>query len=82
MASPRKILIEVRREISDSAKPRRRASFAKRVSTAIRERRPRLSSKVKRPWPRRKDHKPPKPPQILTLSDEQKELREKTLKAA
>ena len=82
MASPRKILLEVRCEINDSAKPRRRASFAKRISTATRERRQRTSSKVKRPWPRRKDHKPPKPPRILTLSDEQKQLRERTLEAA
>ena len=82
IASPRKVLIEVRREIRECAQPHRRVSFVKRLSRATRERRQRTSSKVKRPWPRRKDHKPPKPPRILTLSDEQKELRQKTLEAA
>jgi hypothetical protein len=82
MASARKMVIEVRREISHSVKPRRRVSFAKRISAATRERRRRFSSKVKRPWPRRKDHKPPKPPKVLTLSEEQKELRDITLRVA
>jgi hypothetical protein len=82
MASPRRVLIEVRREIRDCAKPARRVPFAKRLTNATRDRRPRTSSKVKRPWPRRKDHKPPRPPRILTLSDEQKDLRDKTLAAA
>lgn len=82
IASPRKVLFEVRREIRECSRPRRRVCFTKRLSCAKRERRNRTSSKVKRPWPRRKDHKPPKPPQILTLSDEQKALRDKCLKAA
>ncbi len=82
IASPRRVLLEVRREIRECSQPRRRACFTKRLSCAHRERRKRKSSKVKRPWPRRKDHKPPKPPRILTLSDEQKALRNKCLEAA
>lgn len=81
-ASPRKALIEVRREIRENGKPTRRPSFAKRLANATREQRQRTSPKATRVWPRRKQHTPPKPPRILTLSDEQKALRDQTLAAA
>ena len=32
------------------------------------------SAKVKREWPRRKPHEPPKPPKLLTLTAAQKAL--------
>lgn len=82
VASPRRVLIEVRREIRETAAPRRRPSLRKRLATATRERRHRRSAKVKRAWPRRKDHRPPKPPRILTLTADQKALRDETLAAA
>jgi hypothetical protein len=81
-ASARKALIEVRREIQENGKPRRRPCFATRLGQATRERRQRTSPKAKRVWPRRKQHKPPKPPKILRLTDEQKALRDQTLNAA
>jgi Transposase DDE domain len=42
----------------------------------------RTSSKTRRPWPRRKEHKPPKPPKLRRLTREQKTLMAKTLAAA
>ncbi len=46
--------------------------FGQRLREAQREQRARRSAKVKRPWPQRKEHTPPKAPQLLTLSDAQK----------
>jgi DDE family transposase len=66
--SPRKVLIEIRREIYSHIGPRQRQRFDQRLQRTARDQRQRRSSKVKRDWPRRGDHKPPKPPNILTLS--------------
>ena len=70
--SPRGVLRVFRREIERLAAPRRRQRFAKELAQAQCQRRPRQSPKQKRSWPRRKEHKAPKPPKILTLSKEQK----------
>jgi hypothetical protein len=72
VASPRKILLEIRAEIATAPRRRRRGSYTERLAHAQRERRPRRSSKVKREWPRRGPHKPPKPPNILTPTEGQK----------
>ena len=82
MASPRQVLLEIRREIRNASPSRRRPAFAQRLARATRERRPRTSSKAVREWPRRKPHKPPGPPQLHTLTDEQKALRDQLLGAA
>jgi hypothetical protein len=82
MASPRQVLLEIRREIRDAAPARRRPAFARRLAQAIRERRLRTSRKAVREWPRRKPHKPPGPPRLHTLTDEQKALRDQLLEAA
>jgi hypothetical protein len=82
MASPRQVLLEIRREIRDASPSRRRPAFAQRLARATRERRQRTSSKAVREWPRRKPHKPPGPPQLHTLTDEQKVLRDQLLDAA
>jgi hypothetical protein len=74
MASPRQVLVEIRREIHDASARGRRLAYNKRLAKATRERRRRTSSKVARPWPRRKPHKPPGPPQIHTLTEQQKAL--------
>jgi len=42
----------------------------------------RRSSKVRRPWPRRKEHMPPKPPKLRRLTRKQIALMAKTLEAA
>jgi hypothetical protein len=71
MCSPRGVLVEIRREIREAHKKRGRRGYQKRVGKAGREDRPnRQSAKMKRQWPSRKEHKPPKPPEIRTLTDE------------
>lgn len=66
--SPRKVLLAIRAELRGGRGPR----FGQRLRAAQREQRARQSAKVKRPWPQRKEHKPPKPPRLLTLTDAQK----------
>ena len=58
MCSPRKVLLEVRREITGRVLSR--IPFGNRLVGAARERRQRTTPKQKREWPRRKTHKPPK----------------------
>jgi hypothetical protein len=74
VASPRKVLLEIRREIADVVPARRRRAFSHRLAQATVERRQRTSSKEKRIWPRRKQHQPPGAPRIITLSSEHKAL--------
>jgi hypothetical protein len=72
--SPRAILLAIRKEMSG---PRQRGEqyYEERLRQARGEERPgRTSAKASRNWPRRKPHKPPKPPKILTLTDAQKAL--------
>lgn len=68
MSSPRGVLREIRRELSGSGRPGR-GSYVARLRRACRDRQPRRSGKVRRPWPKRKDHKPPKPPKLRELED-------------
>ena len=75
------MLKEVRDEM-DRLRPRRKRGgkgYQKRLALARREQRRRSSGKVKRPWPGRKDHKPPKPPNLLTMPDDIKSLFDKHL---
>lgn len=72
MCSPRKVLLEFRRELHNPNWKRDRRNFAKRLRDCCRERRARATAKAVRAWPRRKPHKSPGPPTILTLSDAQK----------
>jgi hypothetical protein len=71
--SPRKILIAIRDEIN-SAPRRRRPKYEERLHQAQGERRQRSSAKASRVWPRRKPHKPPKPPELRKLSVAQRSL--------
>ena len=73
VCSPRKILLAIR-EAMKGPPSRGRAKFSERLRQAVRERRERTSAKSSRPWVRRKPHKPPKPPQLLKLTEEQKAL--------
>ena len=82
MCSPRKVLREIRRDMSNLPGPRGRGGLAQRLKNCQRERRPRSSPKVARPWPRRKDHQPPQPPKILTLTAAQKSLLSRCRNAA
>jgi hypothetical protein len=80
MCSPRGVLLESRRDISSRKAPQE--PFMQRIARAQREQRERTSAKQKREWPRRKDHKPPHPPALLTLTDEQKTKIHRHLQAA
>lgn len=79
--SPRRVLLEIRRELKGPLGPRPRTSFAERLRDARRECRTRTSAKAIRPWPGRNDHTPPKPPRLLTLSDRHNALLERVLHA-
>ncbi len=80
--SPRKVLLAIRQVIMGGIGTRRRESFRKRLSKALRDQRERTTSKVKRVWPRRVNHKPPKAPKIRVLTDALKALLPKQLSMA
>lgn len=80
MCSPRGVLLEARRDIAGRSKPSK--PFAERISHAQRDRRVRTTPKQKREWPRRKDHKPPHPPLLLRLTEQQKAAIQNDLQAA
>jgi hypothetical protein len=80
MCSPRRVLLEVRRDIFAHKEPTE--PFAARITRAQRERRVRTSAKEKREWPRRKPHTPPHPPILLNLTNEQKIIVHNHLQAA
>jgi hypothetical protein len=79
--SVRELLLEVRREIQEQLRGQRRGrgGYQRRLAEAQRRRRDRTSSKVKRVWPSRTDHTPPKPPKLRMLNDSQKALLRKRL---
>ena len=79
--SPRKVLLAIRRELKGSEK-RRVPSYHERVKGCGVAHRHQTSPKARRVWPRRKPHEPPKPPILLTLTDEQKALLDQHLGAA
>jgi hypothetical protein len=83
MSSARKVLVEVRMEIRNVVGmylgPRQRQTYAERLSQACWQQRRQHSPKVRRPWPARKDHKPPGPPTILTMGTDLKTQLQKSL---
>ena len=80
--SPRGVLRVIRPEIASGLGPRQYEAYEARLGRARVEARRRRSSKVRRAWPRRKPHKPPRAPHIRTLTERLKALMAKTLKAA
>jgi Transposase DDE domain len=78
--SPRKVLIEIRKEIDAAAKPKVK-SYRQRLARCRAEVRAQASPKSTRAWPRRKPTKPPKPPCLHTLSEEQKAMLERYIGA-
>jgi hypothetical protein len=79
VSSPAAVLREIRREMS--MRPQRgRGRFVDRLRTGKRDRKPRKSSKVRRPWPKRKDHKPPKPPKLREMDHAFKSSLDKYLR--
>ena len=79
--SPRQVLIEIRRELQGTAK-RRVRSYRDRLKGCRAEAREQTSAKARREWPRRKPHKPPRPPILRTLSGRQKALLSQHIGAA
>jgi hypothetical protein len=80
--SPRKVLLVIRDVIAGKIGVRARRKFHSRLREAMRERRERTSEKVKRRWPWRVNHRPPKPPRFLTLEDDERALAAKLLDLA
>jgi hypothetical protein len=72
--SARQTLLAIRKELKAAMNSDRRKTYLERLRECARERRARTSNKQKREWPRRTPHKPPKPPQLLTMNDQQKAL--------
>jgi hypothetical protein len=70
VVSPRRVLLLIRQELH--GRGGRRECFGRRLQQACRPRRQRTSAKAVRDWPRRKPHKPPGRPKILTLTADQK----------
>jgi hypothetical protein len=79
--SPRQVLIEIRRELEATQK-RRFQSYRQRLEGCRADDRKQTTPKATREWPRRKPHKPPKPPVLQTLSTEQKTLLNQHISAA
>jgi hypothetical protein len=72
----RELLLEVRREVRERLRGKRRgrAGYRRRLAQAQRRRRQRGSGKVRRVWPSRTDHTPPRPPKLRELDERQKAL--------
>jgi len=68
-ASPRQAVLEVRREFQRLIGKRRAPPLSHRLARAVREQRNRSTPKASREWPRRKPHKPPGSPQLLTIEN-------------
>jgi hypothetical protein len=82
LPSARRGVQQVRREIADALAglgPRQRRWYCERWQDMVWPEQQKRGDKTRRPWPRRKPHKPPQPPQLRTLTEEQKSLGEKLL---
>ncbi len=79
--SPRRVLLAIRREMTGEA-TRREGSYRRRLEGCRAEAREQKSPKSSREWPRRKPYKPPAPPKIHTLTDQQKAWIQKNLGVA
>jgi len=66
--SPRQAVREIRREFQKLTAQRRTRPLSYRFGRAVREQRDRITPKASREWPRRKPHKPPGAPQLLTIN--------------
>jgi hypothetical protein len=85
LPSVRKVLVEIRLEIRNVVGmylgPRQKRSYAERLAQARWPKRRQRSSKVRRRWPGRKDHRPPGKPKILKMGTILRDLAVKTLSA-
>jgi len=84
-ASPRRFILRIRGEVVrgiSTLGPRQLQRYQDALEEIHDESPNRQSSKTRRAWPRRKEHKPPKPPKFRKLTTRQKNLLAKTLAAA
>lgn len=83
--SPREVLLDIRAEVTltlgRDLGPRQQRQYRQRLRQARCAARARTSAKACREWPRRKEHKPPKPPQVRVMPAAVKQLRAKVLQA-
>jgi hypothetical protein len=84
LPSARQVLREIRADLRDMTGmylgPRQRRSYLQRLRRAQRPRwRRRRHNQVRRPWPTRKEHKPPKSPKFRRMGTDLKDLLAKTL---
>jgi Transposase DDE domain len=86
LPSARKVLLEIRAEIRDVTGmylgPRQQRTYLERLAQARWRQRRQRSAKVRRPWPGRKDHRPPGRPKILKMGNILKEKMAQTLAMA
>jgi hypothetical protein len=86
LPSARKVLLEIRAEIRNVTGmylgPRQASSYFERLAKAQARQRRQRSSKVRRRWPGRQDHKPPGAPKILKMGTILKDQAEKSLARA
>ena len=85
LPSPRLVLLEIRAEIRNVTGmylgPRQHRTYLERLARARWRDRQQCSAKVRRRWPTRNDHKPPRPPTILKMGTILKDKMAKTLAA-
>jgi Transposase DDE domain len=83
LPSARQVLLAMRAEIRDVTGmylgPRQRQTYWQRLRRLRVDRRRKRHNQVRRRWPGRADHKPPKPPKIRTMGTRLKELLARTL---
>jgi hypothetical protein len=83
LPSARLVLLEIRAEIRDVTGsylgPRQCRSYLERLKQTRQKKRRRRTNQVRRPWPGRVDHKPPKPPRFLKMGTDLKDLLAETL---
>jgi hypothetical protein len=86
LPSARKVLLEIRAEIRNVTGmylgPRQAQTYFDRLAQARWHDRHQRSSKIRRRWPGRQDHKPPGPPKILKMGTILKDKMAKTLAMA
>jgi hypothetical protein len=86
LPSVRKVLLAIRVEIRNITRmylgPRQARSYFQRLAEARWPDRNQRTSKVRRRWPGRKDHKPPGPPKILKMGTILKDQAAKSLARA
>jgi hypothetical protein len=86
LPSARKVLLEIRAEIRNVTGmylgPRQSQTYLERLAQARWRERHQRTSKVRRHWPGRNDHKPPGPPKILKMGTILKDKLAKTLTMA